>query len=534
LEFGICFESRISCFGFNADLELAMVMSSYEEPRVFLVGAGPGHPGLLTLRAVECLAKADLLLYDRLVSPRLLEFAPAGAERVCVTELAPHHVERCPHVNEKLVEAAREGKRVVRLKGGDPLIFGRGGEEAEVLRAAGIPFEIVPGVTAAIAAAAYAGIPLTHRLHSSAVALITGHENPDKPDSQLDWSALARFPGTLAVYMGMSRLPQIVQNLMEHGKPGNVPAAVVQLASTGNQQTVSSTLSRLPVEVEKANLKSPAVVLIGEVVKLREQLAWFEQRPLYGKSVLVTRPKGQAGDIARRLDELGAQVHLMPTVEIQEPLDWSPVDHEIGRLSSYHWLVFTSVNGVDAFVCRVRKLGKDLRALGHLKLAVIGSATADALRRFHLEPDLIPEKFRSEDLAQALRAKVRDKRVLLARADRGRDVLRTELSQLAEVTQIAVYRQTDAITRDSEALKSLSEGEIDFVLVTSSNIARVLVGVLDEDARKMIQTGRTKLVSISPVTSAAIQDLGFRVAKESREFTSMGVIEALLELVSKL
>ncbi len=509
-------------------------MSSFQEPRVYLVGAGPGHPGLLTLRAVECMAKADLVIYDRLVSPRILEFAPAGAERICVTDLAPHHVERCPHVNEKLVEAARQGKHVVRLKGGDPLIFGRGGEEAEVLRAAGIPFEIVPGVTAAVAAAACAGIPLTHRLHSSAVALITGHEDPEKPESWLDWSVLARFPGTLAIYMGMSRLPQILRNLIDNGKPGNTPAAVVQLASTGNQRTVSCLLSKLPAEVEKANLKSPAIILIGEVVSLREQLAWFEQRPLFGKSVLVTRPKGQAGEIARRLEALGAQVHLLPTVEIQEPLDWGPVDLEIDRLAGFQWLVFTSVNGVDAFIERLRKNGKDLRALGNIKIGVIGSATADALRRYHLEPDLMPEKFRSEDLAKALRDKVQGQRVLLAGADRGRDVLRLELSQVAEVIQIAVYRQIGAVIRNREPLESLGRGEIDFILVTSSNIARSFAGALDEESRRMIESGRTRIVSISPVTTAAVQELGFSVAKEAVEFTSEGVVEALLELARNI
>jgi uroporphyrinogen III methyltransferase/synthase len=505
-------------------------MSEYQEPRVFLVGAGPGHPGLLTLRAVECLAKADLVIYDRLVSPRLLDYAPASADRVCVTELAEHHVERCPHINEMLVEAGKQGKCVVRLKGGDPFVFGRGGEEAEILSAAGIPFEIVPGVTAALAAAACAGIPLTHRLHSSAVALITGHENSDKADARLDWSVLARFPGTLAIYMGMSRLPQIVRSLMEHGKVADTPAAVVQMASTGQQRTVQTRLSDLPQAVQEANLKAPAIILIGEAVKLRQQLAWFENRPLFGKSVLVTRPQRQAGDLARRLDELGAIVHLLPTVEIQEPLDWDPVDRELNRLASFQWLVFTSVNGIDAFMTRLRKTGKDLRALGGLKLAVIGSATADALRAYHLDPDLMPEKFRSEDLAEALREKVRGQRILLARADRGRDVLRIELAQVADVTQIAVYRQTDAVIQDSEAFNCLSRGEIDFVLVTSSNIARALAADLNDQAREMILTGRTKIVSISPVTSAASRELGWPVAAEAREFTTHGVVEALLEM----
>lgn len=505
-------------------------MSEYQEPRVFLVGAGPGHPGLLTLRAVECLAKADLVIYDRLVSLRLLDYAPAGAERVCVSELAEHHVERCPQVNEMMVAAAREGKRVVRLKGGDPLVFGRGGEEAEILRASGIPFELVPGVTAALAAAACAGIPLTHRLYSSAVAFITGHEDPEKPESRLDWAALARFPGTLAVYMGMSRLSQIVKNLIEHGKASDTPTAVVHLASTGAQRTVTARLADLPEAVEKAGLKSPSIVLIGEVVELRRQLAWFEHRPLFGKTVLVTRPKGQAGEFAQRLEELGAIVHLLPAVEIQEPLDWDPVDRAIEQLATFQWLVFTSVNGVDAFLHRLRKKGKDLRALGALRIAVIGSATADRLRSYHLEPDLMPKKFRSENLAEALRDIVRGQRVLLARADRGRNVLRFELGEIAEVTQIVVYRQVNVVIRESESLGSVSRGEMDFILLTSSNIARALAADFDEKAREMIQSGRTRIVSISPITSATIRELGWVVGAEAREFTAAGVVQALLEL----
>ncbi|HEV2949677.1 MAG TPA: uroporphyrinogen-III C-methyltransferase [Gemmataceae bacterium] len=505
-------------------------MSDYHEPRVFLVGAGPGHPGLLTLRALECLAKADLVIYDRLVSSRLLDFAPSSAERVCVTAIAEHHVERCPHVNDLLVKAAREGKRVVRLKGGDPLIFGRGGEEAEILRQEGIPFEIVPGVTAAVAAAACAGIPLTHRLHSSAVALITGHENPEKPEANLDWSALARFPGTLAIYMGMSRLSQIVKSLLEHGKASDTPSAVVFMASTGAQRTVTATLADLPEAVEKAGLTSPSIVLIGEVVELRQQLAWFEHRPLFGKSVLVTRPKDQAAELAQRLDELGAVVHLLPAVEIQEPEDWTPVDRAIECLATFQWLAFTSVNGVHAFLRRLRNKGKDLRALGTIKIAVIGSATADALRSYHLEPDLMPDKFRSEELAEALREKVRGQRVLLARADRGREVLPLELSKVAEVTQIAVYRQADAVIRDSEPLNCLSKGEIDYVLLTSSNIARAFAAALNDKARETIQSGHTKIVSISPVTSAAVRELGWSVAAEAREFSTKGVVQSLLEL----
>jgi uroporphyrinogen III methyltransferase/synthase len=502
------------------------------EPLVVLVGAGPGNPGYLTLRAVECLARADLVLYDKLVPPQMLEHAPPEAERICVTDLAERHVERYEPIHQTLLDAARRGQRVVRLKGGDPFLFGRGGEEAEVLRAAGIPYEIVPGVTAALGAAACAGIPLTHRAHASAVAFVTGHENPAKPESALDWQALARFPGTLTIYMGMSRLAEIARTLIAHGKPAATPAAVVQRATTGAQQTVEAPLSGIAAAVQAAGLSSPAVTLIGPVVSLRSRLAWFEQRPLFGQRVLVTRPRHQAVDMVRRLEELGAVVYVLPVVAIREPADWAPVDRAIARLSSYQWLVFTSVNGVQAFLGRLRRLGNDLRALGGLKLAAIGPSTGEALERYFLKADLVPTVFTSEHLAAALKPVASGQRVLLARADRGRELLHEQLARVAEVDQIAVYSQTDTVAPDPEVLNALSRGEINLVTVTSSNIARALVAALDAPARARFESGEVKVISISEVTSEAIQALGLPVAHQAREATTAGIVQALVELVT--
>jgi uroporphyrinogen III methyltransferase / synthase len=499
------------------------------ESRVCLVGAGPGHPGLITLRAVECLRMADLVLYDRLVPSLLLEYAPPSAERVCVTELAEHHVERQAPVVDLLLDAARAGKRVVRLKGGDPLIFGRGGEEAEALRRAGIGFEIVPGVTAALGAAAFAGIPLTHRLHASAVAFVTGHEQPDK-EGALDWSALARFPGTLVIYMGLSRLDKTVQALVAHGKAGDTPAAAVQLATTGSQRAVESRLDKLAEAVRAAGLTSPAVMIIGDVVRLREQLAWFEQSPLFGKRVLVTRPRRQAGELVRRLVDLGAVPHVLPAVEIRPPAAWEPVDRALAQLPRYDWLVFTSANGVDAFLGRLLESGRDLRALSSIKLAAIGPKTADALREYHLKPDLVPARYQSEDLSRALASEVKGKRVLLARADRGRELLRDELSAVADVEQIAVYSQVDAVDAEPAILEAMRRGEIDFVLLTSSNIARAFVRRLDASCRQQIDVGRTRLVSISPVTSAEIGSLGLPLAAEASAATQESLVESLVAL----
>ena len=494
---------------------------------VYLVGAGPGNAELLTLRAAECLARADLVLYDRLVAPRLLDFAPASAARVCVTELAGCHPERAPLIVERVIEAARQGKCVVRLKGGDPLIFGRGGEEAEALHQAGIPFEIVPGVTAALGAAAYAGIPLTHRRHASAVALVTGHEDPDKPDSLLDWAALARFPGTLVFYMGVARLDSLTRSLIEHGKPPETPAALVQWATLGRQRTVEATLADLPRAGRDAGITAPALTVVGPVVALREQVSWFESRPLFGKRILVTRPAHQAADFVRRLEELGSTVFTLPTVAIRELADWSAVDAALARLGDYQWLVFSSVNGVRALLGRLRQTGRDLRALGHLRLAAIGPATADALRGYHLEPDVVPEEYRAEGLAAALRERVAGQRVLYARADRGREVLREELSAVARIDQVAVYSQVDEPAASAVAL--LRNGEVDYITLTSSNIARSLARMLAREAQAIFTSGNVKLVTISPVTSAAVRDLGWPVAAEATVYTTAGLIDALVE-----
>jgi uroporphyrinogen III methyltransferase/synthase len=501
-------------------------------PRVALVGAGPGNPGLLTLRAVECLSRAEVVIYDRLVPDRLLDFIPESAQRIAVGSLPGRHAERCPHITTALLEAARRGKRVVRLKGGDPFLFGRGAEEAAALREAGIEFEIVPGVTSGLAAAAFAGIPLTHRFHASAVAFVAGHECA-KPNATIDWPALVRFPGTLVFYMGIANLPIIVEKLLAHGKPPDTPSAAVRWGTTGEQRTVESPLKALATTVRNANLEPPAIVVIGAVAALRSQITWWEQRPLFGHRVLVTRPRQQAEPMVRQLEKLGASVFSLPTVAIGEPADWTPVDRALVELDQYSWLIFTSSNGVHAFIRRLLHLGRDLRALGRLQFAAIGPGTAQALRGYHLEADLVPRQFDSEGLAAALINRVAGKRLLIARADRGRELLREELSKVARIEQIAVYSQSDAVAPDSPVLERLRRGEIDSITLTSSNIARALHSSLDTETRDRIHRGKIALVSISPVTSAAIRELGWPVAAEAQEATTTGVIEALIRWVCK-
>lgn len=402
-----------------------MADSDSTSPRVFLVGAGPGNPGLLTLRAAEVLARADLVLHDQLVPERLLDFAAPTARRMCVRDLPGKHPDKYPHIHELLIATAKAGKTAVRLKGGDPQIFGRGGEEAEHLRAAGVPYEIIPGVTAALAAGAFLEIPLTHRSYSSALALVTGHELPEKPGNRLDWKAIAAFPGTLAIYMGIARLPVIVAELLKHGKPPDTPAAIVERASTGEQRTVNGRLSELEELRRRGGLEAPGLILIGEAVAHRPEHSWWEKRPLFGQRVLVTRPAHQANDLSRKLEELGAVVFRLPTVEIREPADLAPLDRALEQLRNgeWDWLVFTSANGVHALLRRLEALGRDLRDLGRVKLAAIGPKTADALREYRLRADVVREaNFSSEGLAESLKPHVAHQRVLLARASRGRNV----------------------------------------------------------------------------------------------------------------
>jgi uroporphyrinogen III methyltransferase/synthase len=450
-----------------------------------------------------------------------------------VRDLPGQHPDKYPHIHKKLIEAANTGKLVVRLKGGDPLIFGRGGEEAEALRAAGLSYEIVPGVTAALAAGAYLEIPLTHRNYASAIAFVTGHELPHKPGNKLDWKALACFPGTLAIYMGIARLPVIIAELLKHGKPPGTPAGIIERASTGEQRSVFATLAELEDARRHAGLEAPGLILVGDVVAHRSTHAWFEHRPLFGQRVLVTRPAHQAAGMVRKLEHLGAVVTRMPVVEIREPVDFAPLDRALEQLRNgeWDWIVFTSANGVHALLRRLDALNRDLRDLGRVKLAAIGPKTAEALREYRLRADVVPTStFSSEGLADAMKPHVAGKRVLLARANRGRELLREELAKVATVDQVAVYDQADIAEPDATILDSLRRGEIRYVTLPSSNIARGVLGGFDETIRGRIERGEIRLVAISPETGNAIRELGLPVAAEATTFTEDGLIQAVIEL----
>ena len=493
---------------------------------VYLVGAGPGDPGLITLRAVECLRRAHLVLYDYLVNPQVLDGAQNSAELVCLGRHGRGRILSPGEVNERMIRAAQAGQTVVRLKCGDPLIFARAAEECQALAAASVPCEIVPGITAALAAGSYAGIPLTDRDAASAVALVTGHEDDEKSSTQLDYAALATFPGTLVFYMGVTSAPQWTRALIAAGKAADTPAAIVRRCSWPDQVTIRCKLERVADELATHKIRPPAIVIVGDVAAAEPAAGWFTDRPLFGLRVLVTRPAGQADELRRRLAELGAEVLLQPAIEIAEPPDWAPVDAALARLDHYDWLVFSSANGVRFLLDRLFATGGDPRRLGGVRLAAIGPGTAEELARYHLHTDLVPSEFRAESLAGELATVAAGKRFLLARASRGREVLADELRAAgATVDQVVAYTSRDVQHAEPVVAELLAAGKIDWITVTSSAIARSLAFMLGQDRGPGLR--RAKLASISPVTSATLRELGYEPTVEAREYTMAGLVEVL-------
>jgi uroporphyrinogen III methyltransferase/synthase len=497
--------------------------------KVYLVGAGPGDPGLITLKGLACIQRADVIIYDYLASPALLKHVGGSAELIYVGKKGGDHTLSQEGINDLLVEKARSGAVVTRLKGGDPFIFGRGGEEAEVLQAAGIAFEIVPGVTSAIAAPAYAGIPLTHRQHTSTVAIITGHEDPTKSTSTIDWSSLAKGIGTLVFLMGVKNLPEITQQLMRHGKSAETPVALVRWGTTPRQQTVTGTLGDIVERVEAAGLKAPAIIVIGDVVQLRDILKWYENRPLLGKKIVVTRARTQASDLVGRLEDLGAECLEHPTIAIEPPADWAPLDRAIAQLDRYDWLIFTSVNGVAFFFKRLFESGRDLRALGHVKTAAIGPATAEKLLEFGLRTDILPESYRAESIIAAFEPiDLKGRRILLPRAKAARPILPAELvKREAKVDEIGVYGTRPVSEGAGELIQQLENKQIDLVTFTSSSTATNFKDLLPQDRfEELIQD--VTVASIGPITSETAAKLGFEVHITAAEYTIPGLVSAIL------
>ncbi|MBW1954400.1 MAG: uroporphyrinogen-III C-methyltransferase [Deltaproteobacteria bacterium] len=501
--------------------------------KVYLVGAGPGDPELITLKGLSCIQKADVIIYDFLASPRLLAHAAKRAEILYVGKKGGDHTLSQERINALIVEKASQGRTVARLKGGDPYIFGRGGEEAEVLVDAGIPYEVVPGVTSAIAAPAYAGIPLTHRAFTSTVGFVTGHEDPTKGVSGIEWEALAKGMGTLVFLMGMKNLPHLVSRLTAAGLPETTPVALVRWGTTPEQVTLTGTLGTIHAAAAEAALKPPVVMVVGAVVGLREKLAWFEKKPLFGKRIVVTRAREQASDLVQALSDLGARCLEYPTIRIAPLEDDAPLDAAIDGLSRYDWLVFTSVNGVRAFFDRLFHKGKDVRALGHVQTAVIGPATQKKLFEYGLKSDIVPESFRAESVAAAFSQEaLRGRYVLLPRAMEARSVLPDALRQMgANVEDIPVYRTETTEEAAGTILTLLEEKGVDMITFTSSSTVKHFRALLPGDRFDALMEG-VVVASIGPITTDTARGLGFTVHVTADTFTIPGLVEAILQYQS--
>ena len=495
--------------------------------RVYLVGAGPGDPGLLTLKGKELLERAEVVIYDYLANEEFLQFAPPEAERIYVGKKGGDHTMGQEEINRLLVEKGR-AHVVVRLKGGDPFVFGRGGEEAQELVAAGIPFEVVPGVTAAIAVPAYAGIPLSHRDYAASMAFITGHEREDKTDSKIAWDRLATGVGTLVFFMGVKNLPEICQSLITHGRPAETPVAVIRWGTTPEQQTVIGTLQNIAEKVAQANLKPPAITVVGEVVRLREELNWFEARPLFGRRIVVTRAREQASEFKSILTDLGAHCLEFPTIAIEPPPSWEPLDTAIAHLASYDWVIFTSVNGVRCFMERLRLAGRDVRGLHGVRLAAIGPKTAEALEHVGICPDLVPGEYRAEAILEGLSGgEIKGKRFLLPRAMVARDVLPETLRQWgAEIDVVPAYKTVLPRERSAAMLERLRSGEIDCLTFTSSSTVSNFFSLFEaETLLPLLQ--RVCIACIGPVTAKTAEEHGLRVEIMPSQYTIAGLAQAI-------
>ena len=503
--------------------------------KIYLVGAGPGDPTLLTLRGKACLEQADVILYDYLANPVLLDLAPPSAERIYVGRRGRGTYQDQEEVNRLLIEKARAGKTVVRLKGGDPFVFGRGGEEAEAIAAAGLPFEVVPGVTSAVAVPAYAGIPVTHRILASTVAIATGHEDPAKGSDTLEWSRLATTNGTLVFLMGLKNLPSIVGHLVSEGKSPDTPVALIRWGTRPRQQTLVGTLADIVQKAQEQELEPPTVIVVGEVVRLRAQLNWFETRPLFGKRVLVTRPHDQAPELSTLLTGYGAEPVELPTIELLPPESWAGMDEAIAEIKRYHYVVLTSVNGIAPFMDRLRHHGLDSRALAGLRICCIGPRTAQELGKYGLRADLVPAEFQAEGLIDAMKAAgVAGQRVLIPRAAVARELLPDELRALGcDVRVVTAYRTTLPAMDPSALLELFGARGVDVITFTSSSTVLNFTKLFDSRADRQKLTERAAVACIGPITARTAVEEGFSVSIMPAENTVPAMVEAIVQYYSQ-
>lgn len=496
---------------------------------VYLVGAGPGDPKLITLRGLECIKKADVIVYDRLSSPRLLSFAKPGAELIYAGKSPVRHTLKQEEINQVLVEKALEGKLVTRLKGGDPFVFGRGGEEAEALLAHNIPFEVIPGITSGIAVPAYAGIPVTHRGFNSTLAIITGNEDPTKEDTSIEWDKISTGCGTIVFYMGMANLPYIVEKLVSNGRSVDTPIGIIRWGTRPEQQTVTGTLTDIVEKAKAAKMGHPAIIVVGGVVSLREKMRWYETKPLFGKRVLITRSRTQASVLAETVESLGGEPYEFPTIEIADPDNFSPLDEAVAEIETYDWLVFTSVNGVQSFMNRMRSSRKDVRSLSGVKIVAIGPKTREEIENYGIFCEFVPEEFVAESIIDVFKGEdLQGKKVLLPRADIARKVLPDALRSMgAFVNEITAYKTVMGEGNTEELIKLLEEKKIHVLTFTSSSTVKNFVKKIGPENVERLLDG-VIVASIGPITSASAGELGLRVDVQAAQYTIDGLVQAVL------
>jgi uroporphyrinogen III methyltransferase/synthase len=499
--------------------------------KVYLLGAGPGDPGLLTLRARDILAAADTVVYDYLASSGLLEHCRGDAELIYVGKKGGDHTMGQQEINALLVDKARSGRSVARLKGGDPYVFGRGAEEVEELVAAGVSFEVVPGVTSAVAAPAYAGIPLTHRLYSSSVTFITGHEDPAKKQSAHNWPALAASSSTLVFFMGVKNLSSITSNLIQAGMEKKTPAALVRWGTTCRQKTLAATIADIAPKAKEAGFKAPALLVVGHVVSLRDTLSWYEHKPLLGKGVVVTRAREQASALLQLVQEYGACCYQFPTIAISPLEDTKAVEQAVDRLAAYDWCIFTSVNGVKHFWSVLEAKGLDSRALGRAKIGAIGPATAKALQGKGINPDVVPAKYVAESVLDSLKEKgIAGQKVLIPRAKKAREILPQELIRAgAEVDVVPVYQTELAEQSGEEIVQGLQKGDIHYITFTSSSTVENFFRLVPAETLWDFVPDRVRLACIGPITAKTLERYGFSAQIQPDVYTIPALAQALVE-----
>jgi len=495
---------------------------------VYLIGAGPGDPALLTIKGKEYLEKADVIIYDYLVNPILLRYAKEGAEKIYVGKEMGHKEMPQSEINRLLIDKAKTGNVVARLKGGDPFIFGRGGEEAEELAKFEIPFEIVPGITSASAVPAYAGIPLTHRDFTSSFIVATGHEDPGKEKSNLSWEALAKT-ATVVFLMGVRNIEENMKKLIEHGKSPDTPVALITWGTFPRQQTITGTIGEIGKIVKERKIKPPGVIVVGEVVSLRKTLNWFEKKPLFGKRILITRARKQASVLVNLLHEQGAEVIEFPTIEIVPPKSWDDMDRAIKGLSTYDWIVFTSVNGVFSFFERLRNKGRDVRDLKGIKIATIGEQTAKAVEDFGLNVDMVPDDFRAEGVIEGFKeTDIKGRKILIPRAKEAREILPLELERMgAEVDVVAAYETKKPDSKEIEEVREmLKKGRIDIITFTSSSTVKNFLSMLGRDTKTF---AGPVVACIGPITAEPLKELGIEPEIICRKYTIEELVREIVD-----